>query len=452
MNDLRTFPKGGVHPHDNKEYTHHLAIRNATVPAEAVISMHQHMGAPAECVVQAGDEVREGMLIGRASGVFSSNVHCPVPGTVKEIKEIYLATGTKSKVVVVSLEGSFDQSGKVQQFIPWESSSPEELLKQIREMGIVGLGGATFPSPIKFTIREGAAVDCFIANGVECEPYLTADHRLMVEKSAEIVTGIRILQKILSPRTIKIGIEENKPDAIEAMRAAVDQSIEVADQSIEVADQSIEVVPLKMKYPQGDEKQLIKSITGREVPSGGLPLDIGEVVSNVGTLFAIFEAVTLNKPLIERIVTVSGSVIKTPANLKVRLGTKIGELIEDCGGFTETPAKLIAGGPMMGFALTDLDTPVTKGTSGIIALSRKEVGWARETPCISCGKCITVCPMGLGPTSLYKWIDHGEYQEALAEGLMDCKECGCCAFVCPAHIPLVQYMKLGKIMSRKKKA
>ena len=441
MKNAKTFPRGGVHPPDSKNRTREEAIRNAPIPAEAVIPLQQHMGLPAECLVQPGDEVQEGMLIGRAAGPFSAAVHSSVPGKVKEIKEIYLPNGIKSLSVVISVAGEFGMS--TSQPSAWEQMSTEELLARIREMGIVGLGGATFPAPLKYSIREGRRVSTFVINGVECEPFLTADHRLMLEKSDQILTGIRIVARILKPEQVLIGIEENKPDAVEALAAAVEK-----------AKLNYQVVPLKLKYPQGDEKQLLKALTGREVPSGGLPLDIGAVVSNVGTVYAIYEAFEKNKPLFERIVTVSGSALAQPANLKVRVGTPVKELIDDCGGFTskEAPVKIVSGGPMMGFALVDLDTPVTKSTSGILVLSRREVGAAGETNCLSCGRCLRACPLGLQPVDLYKYIDHLRYADALASGLMDCKECGCCSYVCPAHIPLVQGMKLGKIMTRKKKA
>ena len=438
--DTATFPVGGVHPHGFKEYTNALPLRNAPVPSECVIPMQQHMGKPAQCIVEAGDELREGMLVGKADGFFSSNVHCPVPGKVTEIRDIYLHNGIKSRAVVAALEGEFDRSGKSGERRDWSRISGKDLLDKVQEMGIVGMGGATFPAHMKYFLREGMKAEVFVANGVECEPYLTSDHRLMLEKAKEVLEGIRIVRRILDAERVLIGVEANKPDAAEAMREAVLEQ-----------DLDFEVRLLQVKYPQGDEKQLLKALTDREVPSGGLPIDIGAVVSNVGTLFSIYEAVVLDKPVIERCLTVTGSVIRTPANLKVRIGTKIRDLIEECGGFTEMPGELVVGGPMMGFALADLDLPVTKGVSGVIALSRRELPKAQQTVCIRCGQCIESCPFGLNPTWLYKLIDHQEYDEALAEGLMDCKECGCCAYVCPAHIPLVQGFKLGKLIARKQK-
>ncbi len=439
MRKAATFPRGGVHPHGYKELTNTIAIRNAPIPVECVVPLQQHMGAPAEAVVEAGAEVREAMLIGRAAGPFSANVHASVPGKVADLREVFLPNGVRSRAVAVAFEGEFDRSGKTSESSEWRNLSREELLQRIREQGIVGMGGATFPTPIKLNIREGSRVEIFVANGVECEPFLSADHRLMLEKTEEVLTGTEIVARILSPDRVAIGVEMNKPDAVEAVEEAVRRR-----------GLPWEVVPLAVKYPQGDEKQLLKAITGREVPSGGLPLDIGAVVDNVGTLYAIYEAVALAKPLIERVVTVSGAVV-SPANLKARIGTPVRELLEECGGFSEPPVKIVAGGPMMGFSVADLDVPVTKGLSGVIALSRRMVSRAPETPCIGCGRCVAHCPLGLSPTVIYKWIDHQEYDEALAAGLMDCKECGCCSYVCPARIPLVQGMKLGKMMSRKKK-
>jgi electron transport complex protein RnfC len=439
--DLRSFPGGGVHPHEFKEYTSHLPIKNAPIPSVSIIPMHQHMGKPAQCTVEIGDELKEGMLIGKADGFFSSNVHSPVPGKVAEIIDIYLHNGVKSRAVVAELEGEFDRSGKARERKDWQGLSQKEVLDKIQEMGIVGMGGATFPAHVKYFIREGLKARYFVVNGVECEPYLTGDHRLMLEKTKEILEGIRVVEKVLEPEQVLIGIEANKPDAAQTMQAA-----------IEAEKLDYQVQMLKVRYPQGDEKQLLYALIEREVPSGGLPIDIGAVVTNIGTIFSIYEAIVLDKPVIERCVTVTGSPIKEPGNLKVRIGTKIRDLIEECGGFTEMPAKIVAGGPMMGFTLADLDIPVTKGTSGIIAFSKREMPAVRQTNCIRCGQCVLACPFGLNPTLTYKLIDHGEYEEALKQNLLDCKECGCCSYVCPSGIPLVQGFKLGKLISRKKKA
>ncbi len=439
MKGLKTFSIGGVHPPGKKYLTEKKEIINAVIPGIFVVPLSQHLGSPSECLVEKGDKVTEGMLIGKSTGFISSNIHSPVPGTVTEIKDIYLPNGMLSKAVCIEMEGEFDRLGKEQNPRKWDDFTKDELLKIISDNGIVGLGGATFPSNVKFMVPKGKKAEYLVINGVECEPYLTADHRLMLERAGNIIEGIRIISRIVEPEKIIIGIEINKPDAIESMRAAAEK-----------ASFPLEVVPLKVKYPQGDEKQLLKAVTGREVPSGALPIEIGCVVSNVGTVHAVYEAVVLEKPLIERVMTVTGGAIKNPQNLKVRIGTPISSLIEECGGFTEVPEKVVVGGPMMGFTIYDLDTPVTKGTSGILALTSGEVKNRKRTPCISCGRCVNACPMGLNPTTLFKFIDHGEYDEASDLGLMDCKECGSCGYVCPARIPLIQGMRLGKKMLRKK--
>lgn len=440
MKYVKTFPKGGIHPPDMKHLSKDVPITNASIPPISRIPLSQHIGSPGECLVSVGDEVQEEMLLGKSTGFISTNIHSPVPGIVKGIESVLLPTGINSQAVVIELQGEFNRIGKRHDRQDWEHLDKEKLINTVVDKGIVGMGGATFPTHVKYTVPRQKKVESFVVNGVECEPYLTADYRLMLEKTAELFTGIRIVRKILGVDKVYIGIEINKPDAIEVMKKAAAET-----------DGDIEVVPLKMKYPQGDEKQLLKAVLGMEVPSGGLPLDIGTVVSNVGTIFAVYEAVEWNKPLIERIVTVSGGAVAKPGNFKTRIGTSVGTLIEECGGFRKEPEKIVMGGPMMGFALCDLETPVMKGTSGILALTKKECGRANETPCIQCGRCIKACPMGLNPTGLYKYIDHNGYSTAEEMGLMDCKECGCCAYVCPGHIPLVQGMKWGKAMLKKAK-
>jgi len=440
MKGLKTFRKGGVHPPGNKNLSEDKEIKNAVISELLVVAMSQHLGSPSEAVVSPGDTVREGMLIGKSTGFISGNVHSPVPGKVKEITDIYLPNGMTSKAVVIEMEGEFDRLGKESVETAWEQLSPKELIEIISSNGIVGLGGATFPANVKFSIPRGKKAEYLVINGVECEPYLTADHRLMLEKADQIIEGIKIIASIIKPEKLAIGIEINKENAISRMQEAALK-----------ANLPLDVVALKVKYPQGDEKQLLKAVTDREVPSGALPLEIGCVVSNVGTVHAIYEAVVLGKPLIERVVTVSGGAISNPQNLKVRIGTPISSLIEECGGFKENPVKVVVGGPMMGFTIYDLDTPVTKGTSGILALTAKEVKGSAQTACISCGRCIAACPMGLNPTTLFKYIDHSDYASAEKIGLMDCKECGSCGYVCLARIPLIQGMRLGKRMLRTKK-
>ncbi len=438
MKRFNTFPKGGIHPRDCKEATCEKAIQNASMSSIAVVPLSQHIGAPAECLVKKGDTVEEGQLIGQSGGFVSANIHSPVPGEVKEIKNIYLPNGISTPAVVIEMQGEFSRLGKETPVNSWEEKSVEELTAKISEMGIVGQGGATFPTHVKLAVPKGKTCEVFIVNAVECEPYLTSDHRIMLEKGREVLEGVKIIQKILNPQRTVIGIEANKMDAVEHLGSLAEE-----------AGLSVEVMPLAVKYPQGAEKNLIKAVTGREVPSGKLPLEVGVINANVGTCLSVYEAVVEDKPVIERVVTVSGGAIKEPSNLKARIGTSFKTLIEDCGGFTEEPVKIIAGGPMMGFTVYDLDTPVTKGTSGILALTAKEIKAASQTACLSCGRCITACPMGLNPTKIFKFIDNDMNDESAEVGLMDCVECGSCAFMCPAHIPLVQGFRKGKKILRK---
>ena len=330
MKGLKTFPRGGIHPHGRKHLTNTKEIVTADIPELLTVPMAQHLGAPAEAVVAAGDEVKEGMPIGKAAGFISAAVHSPVSGTVKEITDVYLANGMKSSAVVIEKEEGFARSVK-EKTDSWKEKEAQELVEIVKESGIVGLGGATFPANVKYMVPKGEKAEYLIINAVECEPYLSADHRLMLEKTSEIIEGLRVLKKILDPEKIAVGIEINKPDAIEAVR-----------KQAEAENFDLEVVPLKLKYPQGDEKQLIKAVTGREVPSGGLPLAVGCVVSNVGTVNAVYEAVVLEKPLYERVVSVTGGGVKNPGNFLVRVGTPISSLLEACGGTIDKPAKVVS--------------------------------------------------------------------------------------------------------------
>lgn len=440
MLKARTFPKGGVHPHGRKSLANKAAIVALPESSIVTVPMSQHLGAPAVVCVAKGDVVKVGDVIGTGESFISADIHAPVSGTVKEITSVILPNSISTKAVVIErAEDSEPAEFPFAEGDPVEQLTGEQLITRTKQAGIVGMGGATFPAHVKFQIPKGKHAEYLVINGVECEPYLTADHRTMLEHTNEVLDGIRAIAKMTSAEKVIICIENNKPDAIDAMEKAVN------DRNLPFFIQ-----PLKVKYPQGDEKQLLKAVINREVPSGGLPIEIGAVVSNVGTSYAVYEAVFRNKPLISRVVTVTGDAVKNPGNFRVTVGTPIRTLIEAAGGFSVEPKKLVAGGPMMGFSFFDLDTPVIKGTSGILALTEKNLDKAERTACISCGKCVMACPMGLQPTKLFKYIDHQRFDEAMKLNLMDCKECGCCAFSCPARIPLVHGFKYGKKMARKK--
>lgn len=436
MQRIPTFRKGGVHPDDKKVLSCGQAIEKLPIPGELIVSLSQHLGAPAAPTKQKGDTVVRGEKIGTAAGFISADVHSPVSGMIKEIRRVTLANSVSCDAYVIVPDAQ--QPEDDYQRIDWQSQSPEELLAVVKDMGIVGMGGATFPAHVKLSVPKGKSVDALVINGVECEPYLTADHRVMLERTDGALAGIMIAARITDPKRIIIGVEMNKPDAIAKLK-----------ERVAALGYPIEVTALKMKYPQGDEKQLLKATIGKEIPSGKLPLDIGAVVCNIGTCYAIHEACAYHKPLIERVMSVTGECIAQPKNILAPIGTKVADLVAFCGGFSSEPDKLISGGPMMGFAFYDDQTPVAKGTSGILALpgSRPAV----TTPCISCGRCVAACPMGLVPNRMYRNIVHENYDAAMKLGLMDCKECGCCAYVCPAHLPLVHGMKTGKKMGRKKK-
>ncbi len=446
MVKTRTFPKGGIHPHGRKTLSNTAAVVRLPFPKTAVVPMSQHLGAPAAVCVAKGDSVEAGQIIGTGESFISADIHAPVSGTVKDIISIVLPNSVRTQAVVIETETTFDESVLENKYRreqndsdPVARLSSQELISIVKKAGVVGMGGAAFPSHVKFQVPKGKKADYLVINGVECEPYLTSDHRMMLEHTDEIIDGIRAVQKMINAPQVIIGIEKNKMDAVEKMEKAI------ADRGLTYI-----VQPLKVKYPQGDEKQLLKAVIKREVPSGGLPIEIGAVVSNVGSIFAVYEAVYTGKPLIDRIVTVTGDAVRRPGNFLAAVGTSIRQLVEAAGGFTEAPAKIVAGGPMMGFSFFDLDSPVTKGTSGILALTDKNLDHSPMTACISCGKCVAVCPMGLQPTKLFRLIDNGNFDEALKLNLMDCKECGCCAYTCPAKIPLVHGFKYGKKMARKK--
>lgn len=436
MERIPTFRKGGVHPDDKKVLSNGMAIERLPVPAELIVPLSQHLGAPATPLKQKGDTVIAGEKIGQASSFISADIHSPVNGTVSDIKKVTLANSVVTEAFVIVPDAENPLGNWPEQ--PYDTLSPQDLLAIIKDMGVVGTGGATFPTHVKLAVPKGKSVDALVINGVECEPYLTADHRLMLEQTDLVLRGIMIVAKITQPKRIIIGVENNKKDAIATLRQVIASN-----------NYPITVTALKVKYPQGDEKQLLKATINREIPSGKLPLDVGAVVLNIGTSFAIYEAVALRKPLVERVVTVSGEAMSTKRNLRVLLGSKVADLVAFAGGVAHEPDKYISGGPMMGFAFHDDQTPVIKGTSGILALDNDPAMQAPQTPCISCGRCVAACPMGLQPTKLFRLIDNRMYAEAMGMNLMDCKECGCCSYSCPAHLPLVHGMKLGKRLGRK---
>ncbi len=430
---MKTFKLGGVHPPENK-FSAQAAIDTIPLPAQVSIPLGQHLGAPATPVVKKGDTVKVGQLIAKASGFISANIHASVSGKVFKIDEVLDASGYKRPAIIIKTSGdewdeSIDRSPELDTEI---KLSPKEIVDKINAMGIVGLGGATFPSFVKLMVPNGKKIEYLVINGVECEPYLTADHRVMLERSEEVLMGIRILMKALQVKKAVIGIENNKPDAIQKLT------------DLSANDEGISVIPLKVQYPQGGEKQLIQAITGREVPSGKLPLEVGCVVNNVGTALAVYEAVQKNKPLVERVVTVTGKTVGKPSNILTRIGTPINTLLEACDCDLESTGKLINGGPMMGKAILNTDIPVVKGTSGILLMNKKESSRNKESHCIRCAKCVSVCPMGLEPVLLSKASKLQMFDKVEQERVMDCIECGSCAYTCPANIPLLDFIRFGK--------
>lgn len=430
---LPTFT-GGIHPPERKTLSEHTAITDAKPPARAIIPLSQHIGAPCQAVVEIGQEVKKGQLVGNPGGFVSAPVHASVSGKVIAMGDFPMANGRMVTSIVIENNGKEEWTA-LKDSPDYISLSPDELKEKIKEAGIVGMGGATFPSHVKLSPPKEKPIDAVIINGAECEPYLTADHRMMLESPSEVVEGLKIVMKVLGVEKGYIGIESNKPDAVETMKKAV------------ANERNIEVWTLQVKYPQGAEKMLIKSILGREVPAGGLPMDIGVVVHNVGTAIAIYEACRYGKPIVERVVTVTGHGVKEPKNFRTRIGTPLSQLIEEAGGFTSEAVKVISGGPMMGFAVYSLDVPVTKGTSGILVLSEEEFTSSdKYGPCIRCGRCIDICPMGLMPSMLSVYSEKGFYEECKEYNLFDCFECGSCTYVCPSKRPIVQFVRLAKSM------
>ncbi|RIH63567.1 electron transport complex subunit RsxC [Mariniphaga sediminis] len=442
---LKTFKKGGVHPPENKLSAGN-PIEVLPLPASVFIPVAQHIGAPATPVVQRGDQVKTGQIIAKSSSFVSTNIHSSVSGKVKKVDFQADSSGYPKQGILIDVEGDewvedIDRTEELKKEFDLEGA---EIIKKIQEAGIVGLGGATFPTHVKLVPPKGMKAEVLLINGVECEPYLTSDHRLMLEKADEILVGIQLLKKAMNVEKAVIGIENNKADAIQLL----------SQKSKEY--EGIDIAVLKVKYPQGGEKQLIKAVTGREVPSGGLPIAVGAVVSNVGTAFAVYEAIQKNKPLFERVVTITGKGVAKPSNFRVRMGTPTSALVEATGGLPEDTGKIISGGPMMGRAIASLDVPVTKGTSGILLMKKEESKREEVIACIRCSRCVSACPMGLEPYLLMTLAEKQIFDRSEDNKIMDCIECGSCSYTCPSSRPLLDYIRFGKgkvgeiIRSRKK--
>ena len=434
---MRTFPIGGIHPSDNKKWSKDKAIEAMALPEEVAVPMIQHIGAPATPIVAKGDKVLTGQLIAQATGFVSANIHSPISGVVKAIEERANAEGLYRQMIVIKREGdewveSIDRSTELKREC---TLNPADIIAKIKDAGIVGMGGATFPTHVKLTVPDGQKAEILIINGVECEPYLTSDYRTMLERGEELLTGVEILMRALGVKRAVIGVENNKPDAVAHLNGLIAKG----------NYRGIEVMPLKTRYPQGGEKQLIAAVTGRQVPPPpALPISVGAVVCNASTSVAVYEAVQKNKPLIERVVTITGKEVKDTHNYVVRFGTSLNSFIEAAGGLPEGDVKVLNGGPMMGRAVVNLDSPVMKGCSGVTILSGKEAKRGKELSCIKCAKCVTACPMGLEPYLISKLAMKQLWDRAEDHNIMECIECGCCSYTCPSNLPLLDYIRIGK--------
>jgi len=430
---LKTFNLGGVHPEENK-LSGNSPIKVCSIPTTVSIPLAQNLGAASVPIVAKGEKVKVGQLIAKGEAFISSNIHSSVSGTVLKIDDIMDASGYRKKAIIINVEGDewleeIDRSADIKREISYNKG---EIVSIVKDSGVVGLGGATFPTQVKLMVPEGKKAEYLIINGVECEPYLTSDHRLMLEKGEELLIGISILMKALDVSKALIGIENNKQDAIANLK------------KLAVNYKGIEVHELQVKYPQGGEKQLIKALINREVPSGKLPIEVGCVVNNVGTAFAVYEAVQKKKPLIERVVTITGKTVKNPSNYMVRIGTPLSFLLSEADSMPEGTGKVINGGPMMGKALTTLEIPVVKGMSGVVIMPEGEAKRPNAYNCIRCGKCISACPMGLEPYLIALMSEQNKFESCEGERVMDCMECGSCSFTCPSGRPLLDMIRVSK--------
>jgi len=430
----------GVHPPEHKELTASHRIRRMPYPAEVVIPLRQHAGKPAKLVVKEGDRVLRGDVLGEADGFVSVPVHASASGRIVEIGLWPHPDGSMDTAIRIAVDQFSPQVPRPRLVPRWESLSPDEIVSAVQQGGVVGLGGAAFPTHVKLAPPRDLSVDTIILNGAECEPYLTTDHRIMVEYPERVHLGARIMMRSLGARRVVIGVERNKPDAIEALERTRPTDIDVT------------ILPLTVKYPQGAEKMLIKTVTGREVASGKLPVSLGVIVQNVGSAASIAEIFDTGLPLLERIVTVSGPGVREPANLIVPVGTKLGDLLAACGGTTEDAEEILFGGPMMGVAQSSLDVPIVKGTTGVIVLTTPQINAAESYPCIRCGRCLDACPVFLNPSALADYARTARYEEMEAMHLMDCMLCGSCSYVCPSQIPLAQLFQVSKTSLRRMKS
>ena len=432
---MRTFRIGGVHPHDNKQFSAHQPITECPLPKQAIIPLVQHIGAPAQAVVEVGAKVKVGELLAKAGGFVSANICSPVSGTVTKIGDWTDAWGAPGQAIFIDVQGDewLPEIDRTPDLARQCTLDPKAIIDKIAAAGIVGLGGACFPTHVKLLPPPGKKAEVLIVNGVECEPYLTCDHQLMLEHGEEIMIGIQILKKALGVERAVIGIENNKKDAIEHMTKLANASL------------GVEVMPLKLKYPQGGEKQLIDACIGRQVPSGALPIEVGAVVDNVATIYAVYEAVQKNKPLISRVMTVTGKKVAKPGNYSVRFGTPIEEVIALAGGVPADTGKIIGGGPMMGRAMDHIENmPANKRLSGLLFLPEAESIRPEEENCIRCGKCVQACPMGLEPYLLQRMSQLEMWEDCEKHDVMDCIDCGCCVFACPAHRRLLDGIRPAK--------
>ena len=440
--NIKTFSIGGIHPEENK-LTHEVETKVANLPKQAVFPLSQHIGAPAVPVVQKGDKVKVGTMIADAGGFVSAPIYSSVSGTVLKIDTAIDATGYRKPAIIINVEGdeweeTIDRSDKLETVKAHPELTPEEIINRVKTAGITGMGGAGFPTFIKLTPPPTAKAECVIINAVECEPYITADYRLMMEKADEILVGLELLMMAAKVTTGYIGIETNKPKAIDLLTK---KCAEVFSAS----KYHVEVVPLKQRYPQGGEKQLVDAVINRQGPAPpAIPVNVGAIVQNVGTAYAVYEAVMKRKPLFERYTTVTGKRLQRPGNFLVRMGTPMQDLIEACGGMPEGDNKLLAGGPMMGKALTSTEVPICKGTNSVTIISDDEARRKEPQPCIRCAKCVGVCPMGLEPYLLAKVSEVKNWERAEREDIVSCIECGSCQFTCPAHRPLLDNIRQGK--------